>query len=102
MKNVFFALAFMLISSFSFASTNVESNLVFNSENDTELSITKIEKSMSTNENFIFETVTVDFGVLGCTSYVTVIDKDTKKVLAEFQYYDEECEGDMQSEFWYV
>lgn len=102
MKNILFTLAFMLIGSLSFASTNVESDLDVNSENATELSITDIENTMLLNEDFTIEIVTVDLGFFGCTSSVTVIDKDTKKVLAEFEYYDEECEGDSQVEFWYV
>jgi len=92
MKNVFLVLIFILIGSLSFALTNVESRLEMNSENDTEL----------LSGNFIVETLTIDLGFFGCTSYVTVIDKDTKQVLAEFQYYDEECEGDSQIEYWYV
>ena len=102
MKNVFFALVFMLVSSLSFASTNVESNLDVNSENVTELLSKDFENSMISNESFIVETSTIDLGLFGCISAVTVIDKDTKQVLSEFKYYDENCEGDSQVEFWYV
>jgi len=102
MKTVFFTLALMLVSGIGFASTKVESTLDLKSEKNFELITTDIEDSMSSNENYIIETITVDLGIFGCTSYVTVVDKDTKKVLATFKYYDEECDGDMQSEFWYV
>ncbi|QMU66329.1 MAG: hypothetical protein GKR88_19925 [Flavobacteriaceae bacterium] len=101
MKNVFFALGFMLISSVGFASTNVESNLDVNSENVTELLSAGFESSMISYENFTVKTLTIDLGLLGCTSYVTIFDKDTKEILAEFEYYDEGCEVDMQMEWYY-
>lgn len=93
-------LALVLTVGFAFAS--VESNLDKNSDNVAELLSNDFKSSLISYEGFIVETLTIDLGFFGCTSYVTVIDKDTKQVLAEFQYYDEECEGDSQAEFWYV
>ncbi|TXK72483.1 hypothetical protein [Mesonia sp. HuA40] len=72
MKNVFFALAFMLIGSLSFASTNVESNLDVNSENVTELLSTEFNNSLIFTENFTSEKSVVDFGELGCLVEVTI------------------------------
>ena len=50
MKNVFLTLVFVLASTFSFASTNVEKNLDVNSENFIEL-ITEFSSSMMFTEN---------------------------------------------------
>lgn len=45
MKNVFIALAFMLITSISFASTNVENELITKTDSDIEMMITNSEIS---------------------------------------------------------
>ncbi|MBT8245470.1 hypothetical protein [Winogradskyella sp.] len=97
MKNVFFALAFMLVGTFAFASTSVESNLDLNSENVTELSINDIEKLQLFDGNFTVETLTIDLGIFGCTNYVIVKSKKTGEVFCEFEFYDEDCEGDSAS-----
>ena len=54
MKNVFFALAFMLISSINFASTNVEKGLITKSLSDIETMIMDFE---SPNISVINETI---------------------------------------------
>jgi hypothetical protein len=72
MKNVFFALAFMLVVTFAFASTSVESNLDVNSENATELLSTEFNSSMMFAENLTTEKSVVDFGELGCLVEVTI------------------------------
>ncbi len=102
MKNIFFVLAFMLIGSLNFASTNLVSNLDVSSESATELSIINIEKTVSLNENLIIKKQTIDLGFFGCESTVVVIDKKTGKRLAQFKYYDEGCKYSTQLEYWYV
>lgn len=59
MRKIIFALAFMLIGSFSFASTNVESNLVLRSESVTEITA-GFNSSMMFAENKTTEESVVD------------------------------------------
>lgn len=73
MKNVFFALAFMLVGTLAFASTSVESNLDVNSENATELLNTDFNNSLMFAENLTTERKISEIDIFGgCWVHVTI------------------------------
>lgn len=79
MKNVFFALIFMLISSFSFASTNVESNLDVNSEKVIELitdfnSSKELTENLSTEKSVVNSEINISIELIATTYYCSVED----------------------------